>query len=297
MKCQKETKASLSSKLCFILFIIILAIVVLYLVVAKTIGHQISYHHDDAPPKPQTITNDQISEDEPPKDDNKTTIIPTVVYDRDAVTVTAQNLVENADEFLLLLDISNDRSNSINININQLFINNCHLSKPLTITASANKNITGQITIAKEKLREYDISNINLIDMAVSVSSPNAKDNLEPEFVKIPTSKSDTNQKQDFIEGKNIYNQNNIKINAKSCQNSYCFRITNNNKSTYAIILKRIKINGVEQKVASLIEVNSLHKGLIKYQPVKSTDKVAVEFIIYENGQNNYISTGFIKIN
>ncbi len=289
-------KESLLHRFRYVPFIIVLIIVIIYIIATKLGSYQISYHNDDSLDH-KTITDDPKPETDLKQDDAEKTIVPTVVYNRDAVTVTAQNLVEKADEFLLFLDISNAQAIPININIDQLFINDCQLSKPLTIAVSANKTITGQITIAKEKLKEYDLSAINLIDIGISVSSTNEKDNPESKIVSISTIKSEPNSNQDFINGKNIYNKNNLKINAKPCQNGYCFRVSNNNKNTYAVILKRIKINGTEQKSASLIEVKYHRKGLIKYQPIKATDKIAVEFIIYENEHNNYASTGLLKIN
>lgn len=158
--------------------------------------------------------DDSETEAEPEEKTEEVTIEEQVLVDQDGIKITATGMTEDSiwGEGVSLL-IENDTDKNVSIGCKALIVNNYMITDLFATTVSAGKKANEAMYFTSRQLEAAGISNVGQIEMYFHIYDADSWDTLfDPECVVIQTSAYDHMDTDAQVEGKELYNQDGIRI-------------------------------------------------------------------------------------
>ena len=263
----------------------------------------------------KTISQDEENENEEKveKPENET-IEETVCVDWNGVKVTAKELTSDSiwgKEIKFVLE--NNSENDYVISTEEVIVNNAMIPASIYSTVAAGKKATETMTLGESALKTAGIKNIGQIEIYFYILEPDSlKRVYEPDCVTLKTSAYDGMDFSADDSGKEIYNENGVRLVAKCVDDdkiwgsSVLIYAENNSDSNVTIAAEDMSVNGF---MVNSIYAKTIYKGKyaisdlsisesdMKENSIESIEDIEVKFRIYDSDSyTGTIITDPIKI-
>jgi len=149
-----------------------------------------------------------------PADTGQVTIDSTVLFEQDGVIVTAQELAEDSIWGMgIKVLIENNSEKNLTVQCNSLIVNNYMMDNTLLCSVAAGNKANDTIYLSSTELEDAGISTISDIVISFSAFDSDTYSTLfDTEEIEIKTSAYGTIEQPAMDDGKELYNQDGIRI-------------------------------------------------------------------------------------
>ncbi len=261
---------------------------------------------DDSSEKPITNSSDESSTDKPSAD--SVTIDEQVLLDKDGLKITATGMTSDSvwGEGVKLL-IENNTTQNLGVGCNALIVNDFMITDLFSSTVAAGKKANEVMYLSYSELQAAGISNVGKIEVYFYVFNSDTYSTIyNAEGVTIETSEIANMDTTVTDEGKELYNQNGIRIVGKYVDedtfwgSAVLLYIENTSGQNVGINCDNMSINGfmVTPFLSSTVYAGkkavddiTIMSSDLENNGIKSVNDIELSFNIYDVDSYQTIST------
>lgn len=182
------------------------------------------------------------------------TIQPTVLYNKNSITVTAHEFGKLGDDYAVSIILTNDSDQNVGVGTRSLSVNGCMMSvSRLECTANSGEKASGYLILDSIELLSAGIETVANMEFYLQFFALGEDDLYKSEMILLETSAAEQTVQPADDSGIEVYNEGGIRIvyqgfTVDGSDNGYAnFYLENNTDLTLTFTSDSAKVNGAPQ--------------------------------------------------